>query len=156
LVVSLHLALALVFFAMYAFTLRGLKLKHVACLKGCRMHTVAQIMLVSISSIASFMVFGMRPDIGVVDLYRENEEDQENMKFFLEMTLFVISFLWGICYVLQGFHARTNYEEERMIGEVRGTEERSDERWPERNESKSTTPPSYITNNLPLVAPLLF
>jgi len=43
----------------------------------------------------------------------------------------------------------------RVFGrEVRADEERRDERRPERSDSKSITPPSYITNNLSLVASL--
>lgn len=132
LVVSLHLALGLVFVAMFAFTMRGLTIRQIACLKGCRMHTVAQVVLVSTSSIAAFLVFGMRPNIGDSLLYREDfkaykkaqgievdDEDEvtEQMELYLETNLTVISLLWGICYVLQGLHARVDYEQERLIGE---------------------------------------
>ncbi|GMH54796.1 hypothetical protein TrRE_jg11537 [Triparma retinervis] len=131
LVVSLHLALGLVFITMFAFTMRKLTIRQIACLKGCRMHTVIQVVLVSINSIMAFLVFGMRPDIGDSGLYREDfkayklsegievddDEVNEQMKLYLDTNLTVISLLWGVCYILQGLHARTNYEEEKLIGE---------------------------------------
>ena len=45
--------------------------------------------------------------------------------------------------------------ERRKIEEVRGSDEQSDKRRLERSEIKSIKPPSYIFNNLPLVASLV-
>ena len=66
LVVSLHLALGACFYASFAYTMQDLTMKNVATLQGCSLHTILQIFLVAVSSLVSFTVFGMRPDINYV------------------------------------------------------------------------------------------
>ena len=74
LVVSLHLALGACFYASFAYTMQDLTMKNVATLQGCSLHTILQIFLVAVSSLVSFTVFGMRPDINYVAILDSPED----------------------------------------------------------------------------------
>ena len=75
-------------------------------------------------------------------------DDYYRVSFF-DFVIYIVSLVFVS--VLWGKIIRDN----NRLWQVRGSEERSDERRLKRSSSKPFTPPSYITNNLPLVASLL-
>jgi len=132
LVVSLHLACGLAFYIMFNFTNdTSVTIGMIARIRGCSLHVIAMIVMVALSSLTSFLVFGMRPDTNAASyIFDEMGEEQATAVMAsytknLKGILLVNALLWIGTFLLQGIHVKREYQADvRRLSERKPSESR--------------------------------